>query len=74
MLKRYFNSSDEIRLKEQSATMFKEVSSGVYHVMKDRTGEYPSFVNSQEVVVALNNKVKIAVTGNSGIYANFELK
>jgi hypothetical protein len=73
MLKKYFNSSDERILREQSMTIFKEVSSGVYHVDKDRTGVYPSYVKSDEVVEALNNKEKIAVTGNSGIYANFEL-
>mgnify|MGYP003483009170 FL=1 len=72
MLKRYYNSSDEILLREQSQTMFKEVSSGVYHVVKDREGVYPSFVESDEVVQALNNKVDIAVVGNNGTYSNFE--
>jgi uncharacterized surface protein with fasciclin (FAS1) repeats len=74
MLKKYFNSSDERLLKEQSHTMFKEISSGVYHVVKDRADTYHEFVNSEEIVRALNHSIKIAVTSNSGIYANFEME
>lgn len=53
--------------------MFKEISSGVYQVVKDRMNILPSYVNSYEVVEALNTKEKVAVTGKSGRYSNFEL-
>jgi len=53
--------------------MFREVSSGVYHVVKDRFSLYPSFVNSEKVISALNKKEKVAITGKSGMYANFEV-
>lgn len=73
ILKRYYNSSDERKLNRLAMAMFQEVSIGIYYVAKDRTGIYPSYVNSDQVMEALNHGVKIAVTGNSGIYANFEL-
>lgn len=73
MLKRYFNNSDERKLKEQSEIMFKEVSSAVYHVEKDRFGQLQKYVSERDVVTALNFEKKVAVTGSSGIYSNFEL-
>lgn len=73
MIKQYFSSSDERRLKDQSHTMFREVSSGVYYVEKDRYGDYPRFVTSGDVTDALNNRRKTSVTSSIGIYANFEL-
>jgi hypothetical protein len=74
MFKRFYNGSDEIALKEQSMAMFRELSSGVYHVIKDREDTHPEFVSSDVVVKALNYQTKIAVTGKSGMYANFELR
>jgi hypothetical protein len=74
MFKRYYNSSDERELKMQATYMFREVSSGVYHVEKDRTDTFKDseFVKSSTVVNMLNSYPKVAVTGSSGIYANFE--
>ena len=79
MLKRYYDSRDERKLKEQSWFMFEEISSGVYAVIKDRFDLYGMknfdkiVVGSGDVVSALNNAKKVAVTGKSGMYANFEL-
>ena len=73
MLKIYYNSTDEIALKKESTTMFNEVSSGVYQVIKDRMDVYPNYVTSVEVVEALNSREKIAVTGKSGMHSNFVL-
>ena len=73
MLIFYHNSSDERLLRIHSNVMFREVSSGVYHVVKDRFSLYPSFVNSEKVISALNKKEKVAITGKSGMYANFEV-
>ncbi|MCM3109927.1 hypothetical protein [Lederbergia lenta] len=75
MLNKYFSRSDELRLLDQAVTVFKEVSSGVYYVKKDRMGVYPDYVQEDEVATVLNSpkKEKVAVTGNSGLYANFDL-
>lgn len=73
MYKRYYNSTEEIRLREQSNVMLEEVSSGIYHVKKDLTGHYKGYTESINVIFALNNEEKVAVSGRSGVYANFEL-
>lgn len=73
MLKKYYNSSEERILKEKSSTMFSEISSGVYQVIKDREDLYPEFISSERVVDALNINYKVSVTSKSGIYANFDL-
>lgn len=74
MIKQYFNSSDERELKVQSMIMFREISSGVYHVEKDRLNELQEYVSEGDVVTCLNYYEGVAVTGSRGIFANFELK
>jgi len=55
--------------------MFEEVSSGVYHVVKDRNHKYANsnFVTSDIVANALSYNAKVSVNGNSGLFANFEV-
>jgi hypothetical protein len=76
MIKKYFGNINLKYLEEQSMVMFQEVSDGIYFVVKDRTGIYPSYVTSILVADVLNNNEKIAVV-HKGVdasgYANFEL-
>lgn len=71
MLVKYNSSTEERRLKEQSHMMFEEVSSGIFHVKKDRTGQYKGYTGLRNVIFALNNEDKVAVAGLNGTYANF---
>lgn len=73
MFIRYFDSTDERRLKEQCDVMFDEVSSGVYYVKKDRLGIYADYITFSEVAEALNKIEKVAVTTKRRIYANFDV-
>ncbi len=76
MMKLFYNSSDVRKLKEQSVTMFEEVSDGVYYVLKDRTGDYFGYTTASDVVKALNNEDKVAVTNIKRVaaYANFDIE
>lgn len=73
MLKRYANSSDERDLKIQSFIVFKEVSSGVYHVEKDRHGNMREYVSESDVVMTLNTVKQVAIIGSRGVYSNFDI-
>jgi hypothetical protein len=74
IMKRFFSSLDERILKDQTDTMYEEVSDGIYLIVKDRLGVYKEeFVSQAEVIEDLNSNFKTVVVhrnGGSG-YANF---
>jgi hypothetical protein len=73
MIKRFYSSSDERFLKEQSVLMFEEISDGVYLVIKDRVDRYMEYATSNQVAEALNHIHKVVVVhkGNGSGYANW---
>lgn len=73
MYKRYHEKYN-ILLKEQSTIAFREVSSGVYYVEKDRIGIFSLYVDSKEVINVLNDIHKVSVFGINETYSNFELE
>lgn len=75
-MKRFFNSSDERFLKEQSFFMFEEMSNGVYLTVKDRLGRYMEFTNIQSVLSELNgeNKTVVVSRGGGSGYANWNFE
>lgn len=65
--------SKEKRLGELANIVFEELSSGLYHVKKDRMGHMldKEFVDVREVSGAMNRREKVVIIGNDGrIYAN----
>jgi hypothetical protein len=74
IMKRFFSSLDERILKDQTDTMYEEVSDGIYLIVKDRLGVYKEeFVSQAEVIEDLNSNFKTVVVhrGGSSGYANF---
>lgn len=61
-------------VKEKSSVLFKEISSGVYEVIKDRFDELNEFCDSRTVVNELNNNGKVAIHTLKGeIIKNFNV-
>ena len=72
-IKQFYNSSDERFLKEQAMIMFKELSDGIYLVVKDRVGKFMECASTQTVLQELNGREKIVVVSKGGGngYANW---
>lgn len=75
MYKKIYNSLDERFYMEQSELTFREVSSGVFIVEKDRhKNQIQKYVTHQLVISELNDELKVLVIGISGTYTNFDAK
>lgn len=64
--------TDRILLKHASL-VFKEVSSGVYLVIKDRPGVLSEYASGEEIVRYLNSDNKTVIYGAHGTHANFKI-
>lgn len=64
--------SVESFLKQRSLIFFEEVSSGVYHTIKDRTGMYSKYVDSRMVSVALNDNARVVIKKLNGNFITNE--
>ncbi len=74
LFNRYLNDdTNEERIKEQSDLVFKEVSSAIYYVEKDKLKQIHRYVSGSAVVSALNFENKVSIIGKNEIYTNFEL-
>lgn len=57
--------------KEESEFIFKELSDGIYQVIK-APSKFPSFVDNTIVTNYLNSETKVYVISNIKHYSNFE--
>jgi hypothetical protein len=70
---RYYNKRHYNTLREQTTLMIEEEASGVYNVSKNRLDDFDGYMNSNDVVVWLNSKTKIAVVRkDESIITNFD--
>ena len=76
MIKRYFEHTEQTKIRNMSELVFEEISSGIYHIKKDRYVDFneSNFTNSDGVVKMLTiYKRRITIENSTGVYANFVL-
>lgn len=59
-------------LRDRSTIMFEEISSGVYQVVKDRTGVQFKYVDSRLVANALHHKSRVVIKRLDGKFVTNE--
>ncbi len=65
----------EDRSKAYANIVLRELSSGVYYVEKDRTGELPEYISASGTVTCLRGRDKVMMTDRDKktVYANFDI-
>lgn len=66
---------DEEALEILAEIFYKELSSNLYVIQKDRYNQMNvgNFVNAEAVALMLNKGVKVGVEGVSGLFSNFPM-
>jgi hypothetical protein len=59
-------------LKEKSVVMFEEISSGVYHTLKDRTENQFKYVDSRMVAQCMQHQSRVVIKRLDGKFVTNE--
>lgn len=61
-----YNRSEYNNIKQECNIFFREISGGIYQVIKDRWNTYPKFVETKIVAMELSKSEKIAIQRTDG--------